>query len=140
MASKKTTGGDFRMPDPPSDLIEIHPFPKRMQLKCNDEIIADSTRSLLLWERGIPPIHYFPQDDVNMDFLIDTNCVVFNRHKGEARYWDVKVRDRREEKAAWVYREPRPPVAMIKDYMAFFEGRLAGKGDDIIPPWSVRRW
>jgi uncharacterized protein (DUF427 family) len=42
--------------------------------------------------------------------------------KGVASYYDLVVGGRRNEAAAWVYRNPKPAAANIRDMVAFWNG------------------
>jgi len=42
--------------------------------------------------------------------------------KGTANYFDLVVDGLRNEAAAWVYRDPRPEAAHIRDMVAFWNG------------------
>jgi uncharacterized protein (DUF427 family) len=42
--------------------------------------------------------------------------------KGVASYYDLVVDGKRNEAAAWVYRNPKPAAANIRDMVAFWNG------------------
>jgi uncharacterized protein (DUF427 family) len=46
--------------------------------------------------------------------------------KGEARYFDLEVRDRRSARAGWSYPDPAAAFLALKDYVAFYAGRTDG--------------
>ena len=42
--------------------------------------------------------------------------------KGEASYYNIVIRDKVEEDAAWYYPEPKEAAKEIKNYVAFYKG------------------
>ncbi|QDU98810.1 hypothetical protein Pla8534_67210 [Lignipirellula cremea] len=55
-----------------------------------------------------------------MDFLEPTQRQTWCEWKGNARYFDVVVGDRRIENAAWAYPSPTPSFEVIRDHLAFY--------------------
>jgi uncharacterized protein (DUF427 family) len=104
--------------------IHIDENPKRVRVVFGGETIADSTGVLTLHERGHLPVYYFPEKDVRMDLLVQTDRQSFCPLKGDASYWTVKVGDRISENAAWSYPNPLPLSERIRGYIAFYWNRV----------------
>ncbi|HEY3917524.1 MAG TPA: DUF427 domain-containing protein [Stellaceae bacterium] len=94
--------------------------PRRVRVRFNGEIIADSTNAHLLFETRHLPVYYFPPADLRLDLLTATAHSTFCPYKGDASYWSVAVGDKTAENAAWSYRAPFAEVAAIKDFVAFY--------------------
>jgi uncharacterized protein (DUF427 family) len=105
---------------------------KRVRAFFAGTAIADSSRALLLLERGHSPVYYFPMADVRMDLLKETDRHTHCPRKGDASYWTIEVGDRKAENAAWSYLDPIRQAAEIKGYVAFYRKKLDAwlAGDD----------
>jgi uncharacterized protein (DUF427 family) len=110
-------------PDP-SQRIRVQPWPRRVRAVLGNVAVADSTRVLLLLEKGHLPVYYFPASDVRTDLLEPTDKHTRCPYKGEASYWTVKVGDRQAANAVWSYLDPLPERTDIKGYMAFYWDRV----------------
>ena len=54
-------------------LAALEPTPKRIRVTFSDEIVADSTNALIMYETRHQPVYYFPEADVRMDLLEKTD-------------------------------------------------------------------
>jgi uncharacterized protein (DUF427 family)/putative intracellular protease/amidase len=118
-----TAGGH---PAPSGHTITTEPVDGLVTARWGGEVIADSRDALLLRETGLPPVTYFPIDDVRMDLLHRTEHHTRCPFKGEASYWSIEVGDRRSEDIAWAYEDPLPARADLKGRLAFYADRLEG--------------
>ena len=109
-------------PDP-SQQIRVEHWPRRVRAVVGDVVVADSTRVLLLLERGHLPVYYFPAGDVRTDVMEPTDKHTRCPYKGEASYWSIKTGDREVANAVWSYLDPLPERTDIKGYMAFYWDR-----------------
>lgn len=66
--------------------------------------------------------HYFPLEDVFMEFLIPVDTTTSCAWKGEASYFTVEVDGQRNAGAAWVYRDPKSAASEIAGRIAFWQG------------------
>lgn len=108
-------------PRPP----RLEPTPRRLTVAVAGRVIADTTRAMRVLETSHPPVYYFPPEDVSAAVLraepiAATHC----EWKGRARYFDVFLDDRLWKQAAWSYPEPVPEFAAIRDWIAFYAGRV----------------
>lgn len=93
--------------------ITLHPSKQRMQVQVDGILLADSTNTLELLERGYPPRHYFPREDVRMDLLTVSETTIYCPFKGRAVYFSLgESRD-----VAWSYEEP---IEAIVGRLAFY--------------------
>ena len=107
-------------PLPPSEHIRVEPSPRRVRVRFGTEFVADSTRVLLLLERGHTPVYYFPLEDVRTDLMMTTDRHTTCPYKGEASYWTVRAGDRMAENAVWGYPSPIAERADIAGHVAFY--------------------
>ena len=88
--------------------ITIEPNPNRVVVRLGADIIADSTRALVMRAPGTPPVHYVPREDVDMTRLTRTP------RSGEAVV----------DNAVWSYETPYDEVAEIREHLAFYPERV----------------
>ncbi len=97
--------------------LRIEEGPKRIRTYLGGELIADSTRVKLVWEKPYYPVYYFPQDDVRMELLSPSGETRRSPSRGEAHYFTVKGGSKLAERAA--YTHPDSPVEELRDRIAF---------------------
>jgi uncharacterized protein (DUF427 family) len=103
----------------------MEPTPKRIRVEVGGEVIADSTRAMLLHESGLQPVYYFPPEDVRDEFLEPSDRHTHCPKKGDASYYTIRAGGEVVENGAWYYPDPldvAPP--MLKDAIAFYFKRM----------------
>lgn len=90
-----------------------------MKIKAmwNGQIIAESEHTEIV-DRN----HYFPMDSINKEFFKKTSHNTTCPWKGEAAYYNVVVKGKINENAAWYYPNPSEAAKNIKNYVAFWRG------------------
>lgn len=106
-----------------------------MRVELGGEVVADSTRTLVMREADYLPVHYFPRDDVRMDLLTRTEHATRCPYKGNASYWTVEAGGRTAENAVWSYEDPIPGMTGIAGYLAFYRDRMDGWSEEDTPPY-----
>ncbi|HKW93987.1 MAG TPA: DUF427 domain-containing protein [Methylomirabilota bacterium] len=104
--------------------ITIAPNPNRVVVRLGGEIIADSTRALVMRAPGAPDVQYIPREDVDMGKLTRTTHATYCQYKGDASYWSIRSGPRTVENAVWSYESPYEQVAAIKGHLAFYSDRI----------------
>ena len=92
---------------------------RRIQAMFQGHTIADSSHVLVMQETRLPPIFYFPREDVSMELLAKTDHSTHCPFKGDASYWTLNVGEASVENAAWSYEDPYDEALDVKDYVAF---------------------
>ncbi|MFS8816449.1 DUF427 domain-containing protein [Synechococcus sp. R55.5] len=92
--------------------------------KVNGELIAQSRRCYRVLETSHPPTYYIPPTDVRLQYLRPSSRTSFCEFKGAACYWTVQVGSQTAVDAAWSYPDPSPAFLPIRDYLAFYPGRV----------------
>jgi uncharacterized protein (DUF427 family) len=95
-----------------------------VQVVFNNKTISETIRSLRVLETSHPPVYYIPPGDVQHAYIIRTHHTSYCEFKGEATYYTIQVKGKISEDAAWSYHIPNPGYESIKDYMAFYPGRV----------------
>lgn len=70
--------------------------------------------------------YYFPQEDIKMDLLVESEEQKSSPWKGEAAYYHIQTNGDVNHNAAWSYPNPKPAAEKIKGCIAF------GKGVEVI--------
>ena len=104
--------------------ITVEPYEGRIEVKFGGVCVADSTHALLLCEQNLPPVQYFPREDVRMELLLRTSHTTRCPFKGNASYWSIEVDGKTSENAVWSYENPIPEMVAIGGYLAFYRDRM----------------
>ena len=88
-----------------------------MKAIWNKRIIADSDDTVV-----VEGNHYFALDDVNREFLKESEHTSYCPWKGTAHYYSLEVDGRSNPDAAWYYPEPKPAAKAITGRIAFWKG------------------
>lgn len=115
---KKESVWDY--PRPP----RIEASSRLVQVVFNNKTISETSHSLRVLETSHPPVYYIPPGDVQHEYLIHTDRISYCEFKGEAAYYTIQVKDKVSENAGWSYRSPNPGYESLKDYIAFYPGRV----------------
>ncbi|MCP4184157.1 MAG: DUF427 domain-containing protein [Hyphomicrobiales bacterium] len=115
-------------PDDQNDIANSHigyrmviePTDKRIQVVFNGETIVDSRKVMIMEETRLPPVYYFPREDVRMDFLSRTDRRSNCPFKGNASYWNIEVGGKSAENAVWSYENAYDEAAIVNGYVAFY--------------------
>jgi uncharacterized protein (DUF427 family) len=108
----------------PDHPITIEHNPNRVVVTVAGRVVADSRNALILREAGYPAVHYVPRNDVNMALLARTDHVTYCPYKGDCSYFSIPLGGDRSTNAVWTYEAPYAAVALIKDHLAFYPGRV----------------
>ncbi len=90
--------------------VRTEPNPRRVRVFFGGEAVADSTRTLYLFETAHLPVYYFPRSDVRFDLLQPTA-------------YSVGAGGRTATNAGWAYPDPIASVPELADYVAFYWNR-----------------
>ena len=83
----------------------------------NGVVIAESDDTVV-----IEGNHYFPRDALREEYFRSSDHGSSCPWKGEASYFHIEVGGHVNDNAAWLYAEPKPAAAQIKDRVAFWKG------------------
>ncbi len=114
-------------PGPGQESVWDYPRPprvedvsKHIEIIFNDIKIVDTWEAKRVLETSHPPVYYIPPKDIRMEYLVEITGTSLCEWKGRANYYTVVVGDKRAERAAWCYPDPKPAYAVIKDHIAFY--------------------
>jgi uncharacterized protein (DUF427 family) len=129
---KKGRESVWDYPRPP----RLEEFHRRLEIFFGGVTIADTIRAKRVLETSHPPVYYIPPDDVKGEYLKETLGVSWCEWKGRARYYDLTLGDRTQERVAWTYPDPDPAFSPIRDHFAFYAGPMDAcfvNGEQVTP-------
>lgn len=85
-------------------------------------VIARTRASVKVMETASPPTFYLPPGDIDTALLVPSPGASVCEWKGAATYWALTSDP--GQPVAWSYPRPRPRFDMIRDYVAFYPGRV----------------
>ena len=88
-------------------------------VRAGGAVLGESRAALELDEEGLPPVIYFPRDDIAMAFLDESDHRTHCPWKGDATYYSIVTKSRTLENVAWSYEAPVEDAARIKGCLAF---------------------
>lgn len=88
-----------------------------MVARWHGAVIAESSSTIRLEGNA-----YFPRDDVNHEYLVESRTHTICPWKGRASYYTMVVDGKANEDAAWCYPHPSPLAGRIKNHIAFSRG------------------
>lgn len=85
--------------------VRVEHGAKRIRAYLGGELVADTTRPLLVWEKPHYPTYYFPAADVRTELLTPDGGIAHSPSRGDARIYSIDAAGRGRPGAALHYRE-----------------------------------
>jgi uncharacterized protein (DUF427 family) len=95
--------------------IDIRKTSRHLVVRHGDQVIADTTRPLALYESGFAPRWYVPRAEVTESALTAVDGQTFCPYKGVCSYYDIGDAHR----AAWSYLNAWPEVGAVAGFISF---------------------
>jgi uncharacterized protein (DUF427 family) len=93
--------------------VRIEPGAKRVRAFLGGELVADTTRPMLVWEVPYYPAYYFPVEDVRTDLLESDGGVARSPSRGDGATFTVQAGGKRVAGAALRYETS--PIERLRD-------------------------
>ena len=97
---------------------------RHLQIKWNDQVIADTKEAYWVLETHHPPTYYLPPSSIKIP-LSKNSKSSFCEWKGRATYYDLTNPSNPKDvvkSRAWSYGSPTSGFKDIKDYLCFYAG------------------
>lgn len=128
----------------PYHRVDVRASSRRVRVSLDGAVLAQGTRTRVLFETGLPPRWYFPPEDVVAELTageLRTTCA----YKGRASYRSYGAAGAEGENIAWTYPQPFENAARVVDHIAFFDERvdLDIDGERVarpFTPWAAPGW
>jgi uncharacterized protein (DUF427 family) len=123
-------------PRDPFHRVDIRHGSRHVRVERDGEVLAESSRPVLVFETSLPMRSYLPPGDVRLDLLAPSPTRTACAYKGVASYLERGGRD-----LAWTYEAPLPDVHELAGLVCFFDERVdvtvdVEKRPRPVTPWS----
>jgi uncharacterized protein (DUF427 family) len=123
-------------PRDPFHRIDVRHGSRHVRVERDGQVLAESSRPVLVFETSLPVRTYLPRDDVRLDLLEPSSTRTACAYKGVASYLS-----RGGEDLAWTYEAPLPDAAELTGLVCFFDERVdltvdGEKRARPVTPWS----
>ena len=110
-------------PRDPFHRIDVLPSSRQVRLELDGQLLAVSSRPVLLFETMLPTRYYLPRADVTAE-LVPSSTRTWCAYKGQASYFSASVGGRLVPDIAWSYPDPEHDATRVRDLIAFFDERI----------------
>jgi uncharacterized protein (DUF427 family) len=107
-------------PRDPFHRVDIRRSSRPVRIEIDGELVAETTRSRMLFETSLPVRFYLPREDVRLQ-LHQSSLRSYCPYKGEASYWSVDAGGRRRDNIGWSYEQPLTDTVEITGLVAFWD-------------------
>jgi uncharacterized protein (DUF427 family) len=97
----------------PHGRVRIEPGAKRVRAYLGGQVVADTTRPMLVWEVPYYPAYYFPLSDVRAQLLPADGALSHSPSRGNGKAFTVRVGNREAALAALRYQDS--PIEELRD-------------------------
>ena len=104
--------------------ITVRPAEGTWVVRAGGAVLGESRRALELSEGRLPPVIYFPRDDLAMAMLDASPTRTTCPKKGDAVYFSIQAKSGPIADAGWSYETPLAPVAAIAGHIAFYADKV----------------
>ena len=128
-------------PRDPFHRIDVLASSRHVRLELDGQLLAESSRPVLLFETMLPTRYYLPREDIQAE-LMPSGTRTYCAYKGQASYWSVALRGGQLADMAWTYDDPLHDATQVRGLIAFFDERIDVSLDGMrlqrpITPWSA---
>jgi uncharacterized protein (DUF427 family) len=120
--------------------IDALPSDRHVTVSAHGQVLADSRRTVALYETHLPVRWYFPSDDVALDLLEPSTSTSVCAYKGDATYFSLRGGGPEDVDIAWTYPAPLLDATAVKDYICFYAERTDLTVDGIDVPRPRTLW
>ena len=90
----------------PYHRVDVHQSSRPVTVRVGDDVIAQCSRPVLVFETSLPVRAYVPRRDIVSGHMAQSPTTSVCPYKGEATHWHVQAGGQRFEDAAWSYELP----------------------------------
>ncbi|WP_423462890.1 DUF427 domain-containing protein [Promicromonospora sp. MS192] len=105
--------------------VDAMPSGRHVRVVAGGQVVAESSRPVVLVQSGQPPRYYLPRVDVRMDLLTPTGTVSYCAYKGTAAYWTVRAGGLELTDVAWGYDNPLREGLLVAGLVCFWPEKNA---------------
>ena len=115
----------FAHPRDPYKRVDCIPSTRHVKVTLGGEVVAESSRPVVLFETGLRPRYYLPKIDVRMELLRSSETHTACPYKGTASYYSVEAGGKLYEDIVWYYPQTLPEAMPIAGgYVCFYDEKV----------------
>ena len=119
-------------PRDPYTRVDTLASSRHVRVFIDGEVVADSTRPVLLFETGLPVRYYLPQTDLRTELFAPTEKHTSCPYKGIARYWSATVGGVDHPDIVWSYPTPLPESIKVAGMVSFYNEKVDIEVDGVM--------
>lgn len=100
--------------------IQIRELAGTWVVRAGGAVLGETRKALELSEGSLPPVIYFPREDLAMALFDASPTRSTCPKKGEAVYYSIQAKSGIIQDAGWSYEAPIDAVSEIAGHIAFF--------------------
>ena len=115
----------FVHPRDPYSRVDALRSDRSVRIELQGAILAESSRTVMVFETGLPTRYYFDRLDVHFDHLRPSETVSSCPYKGTtSAYWSAAVGESIVPDIAWAYDFPTRQLSPIAGLVAFYNEKV----------------
>ena len=115
----------FVHPRNPYTRVDALRSDRPVRIEYDGTVLAESSRTVMVFETGLPTRYYFDRLDVHFEHLRSSDTETSCPYKGTtSAYWSVVTGDRLIDDLAWAYDFPTRQLLPIAGLVAFYNEKL----------------
>lgn len=111
-------------PRDPYHRVDVLASSRHVRISLGDQVLAESSSPLVLFETGLRPRYYLAPGEVRTDLLEPSSTRTGCPYKGEARYWSLPVAGEDGHDLVWSYDKPLAQAERIAGRLCFHDERV----------------
>lgn len=105
-----------------ADKIIIRKIPGTWSVRAGGAVLGETKNAMEMSEGDLPPIIFFPREDIAMAFLDRSEKTTHYPQRGDASYFSVVTKSTTLKDAVWSFEAPDETALAIKEHLAFKVG------------------
>jgi uncharacterized protein (DUF427 family) len=115
----------FVHPRNPYTRVDALRSDRRVTIELDGVVLADSSRTVMVFETGLPTRYYFDRLGVDFGHLRASDTVTSCPYKGTTSdYWSVDIDGRLSADLAWAYDFPTRQLLPISGLVCFYNEKV----------------
>jgi uncharacterized protein (DUF427 family) len=111
-------------PPNPYHRVDCRPTDRRLRVALGDEVLVDTTDTVIVFETALEPRLYVAPSLVRTDLLRRSETSSYCNYKGYATYWSGVGADAPIDDIGWCYDQPLPETLPITGHFSFDPGKI----------------
>jgi uncharacterized protein (DUF427 family) len=115
----------FVHPRDPYSRVDALRSDRSVRIELEGAVLAESSRTVMVFETGLPTRYYFDRPDVHFDHLRPSETMTSCPYKGTtSAYWSAAVGESTVPDIAWAYDFPTRQLSPIAGLVAFYNEKV----------------